>query len=129
METTKDDQSQVMNNPFWLKIITLQFIIGMLYLAYVTASFTIARDRQLEDFSKLSAQSEFHRVAVEAFTSCRTKLLSGTRHECIITAKQAVEIRELTGPFDQLLTDIEAILTKADQGRYHLNDGRYMLLR
>jgi hypothetical protein len=111
------------------KIITLQMVIGAVYIAYVIASFTLAKERELEDFSKLSAQSEFHSVAVEAFTSCRMKLLAGTRDECFVTAKQAVEIRGLSGSFDLLLHDIEEILTKADQGRYHLNNGRYVLLR
>lgn len=118
-----------MNSPTMRKIITLQIVIGALYIAYVIASFTLAKERQLEEFSKLSAQSEFHSVAVEAFTSCRMRILAGTRDECFITAKQAVEIRGLAGSFNELLFDIEGILTKADQGRYHLNDGKYILLR
>lgn len=108
--------------------ITLQWLLFGAYLLYVMLSFMGAQEAQRKDLRNIGSESDFNKVALEAYVSCRGKLISGTRDECLVLAKEAVNIRNLEGSFTAVVNGIEAINAKADKGKYHYHEGKYLFI-
>ncbi len=100
-----------------------------IYLLYFMASLVVFQSREREAFQQLMLNSPAHSAIGESYYSCRNKLFSGTRSECLVQAKEIAAIEGFTVEFNMVRKDINEIIVRSDSGEFHLYGGKFLLVK